>query len=51
MYPVVLPFAGVPGGLVGVETEVTILLLVGPRLTGAWMAKKVEGLAVTVPGD
>ena len=40
-----------PGGLVGVETEASILLVVGPRLTSAWMAKEVEGLAVAVPGD
>ena len=43
--------AGVPGGLVGVETEAAILLVVGPGLTGAWMAKEVEGLAVAVPSD
>ena len=42
---------GVPGGLVGVETEAAILLVVDPGLTGAWMAKEVEGLAVAVPGD
>ena len=42
---------GVPGGLVGVETEAAILLVVGPGLTGAWMAKEIEGLAVAVPGD
>ena len=42
---------GVPGGLVAVETEAVILFVVGPGLTGAWMAKEVEGLAVAVPGD
>ena len=42
---------GVPSGLVGVETEAVILFVVGPGLTGAWMAKEVEGLAVAVPGD
>ena len=46
-----LGLTGVPGGLVGVETEAAILLVVGPGLTGAWMAKEVEGLAVAVPGD
>ena len=46
-----LGLTGVPGGLVGVETEAAILLVVGPGLTSAWMAKEVEGLVVVVPGD
>jgi hypothetical protein len=38
--------AGVPGGLVGVGIEASILLVVGPRLTDAWVTTGVEGFAV-----
>jgi hypothetical protein len=37
---------GVTDGFVGVEREATILLVLGPRLTCAWLSKEVEGFDV-----
>ena len=41
----ILTFTGESRGLVGVEVEAAILLIIGPGLIGTWVNKEVEVVA------